>query len=241
MAGKIPWLRVLLEGAVIVGSILLALSLEAWWAEREVSREVSADLVGIDVELEANLDVLAFELDLLKRTVAASASMLESLGELPDAPFVTLSDTIAAMARLSSPTLDVSVGGVDALLASGRLPALRSPELRRRLAGLSSKIEDLTEDEYLGREVGWQQLNPAVYRSADLDVGYVVTALFTERVPGLPLQGRSMISHPNSFEIRGALRTRMGWYGSAIREAEKLVVEMSELRALIRADLNTRG
>jgi hypothetical protein len=231
---------VLVEGAVIVASILLALSLEAWWAEREVSHEVSADLIGIDSELETNQGLLDVDLDLLRRTVSASTSMLESLGEQPDAPFVTLSDTIAGMARLMSPTLDVSVGGVDALLASGRLPALRSAELRRRLAGLSSMVEDLTEDEDLGRQIGWQQLSPAVSRSADLDLSYVITELVTERIPGLPLRSRSMVSHPNSFEIRGFLRARIGWYRQAIRDAEKLQGEMSDLRTLIRADLDAR-
>jgi len=31
---KIPWPRVLVEGAVIVGSILLAFGIEAWWDDR---------------------------------------------------------------------------------------------------------------------------------------------------------------------------------------------------------------
>jgi hypothetical protein len=79
MAATIPWRRVLVEGAVIVGSILLALFLEAWMADREVRREVSADLVGIDSELESNLSLLDFDLDLLRRTVAASGSLVESL------------------------------------------------------------------------------------------------------------------------------------------------------------------
>jgi len=31
---QIPWLRVFVEGVVIVGSILLALAADAWWVER---------------------------------------------------------------------------------------------------------------------------------------------------------------------------------------------------------------
>jgi hypothetical protein len=229
---------VLVEGAVIVGSILLALFLEAWLAEREVRREVSADLVGIDSELESNLRILDFDLDLLRRTVAASGSLVESLGEQPDAPFVTVSDTVAGMARLISPTLGVSVGGVEALMASGRLAVVRSPELRRRLAGLSSLVEELTKDEDLGRDIGWQQLFPAIARRSDMDGGYVIAELTTGRIPGLPLQSRSVVSHPNSSEIRGFLRARRGWYGQAIRHAERLDVEMSELRVLIRTELD---
>jgi len=31
---QIPWLRVFVEGVVIVGSILMAFGIEVWWAER---------------------------------------------------------------------------------------------------------------------------------------------------------------------------------------------------------------
>jgi hypothetical protein len=238
MAAKIPWPRVLAEGAVIVGSILLALSLEAWVADRDVRREVSADLESIAGELESNLRLLDFELDLLRRTVAATGALVASLNEHRDAPFVAVSDTVAGMARLVSPTLGASVGGVEALMASGRLAAVRSPELRRRLAGLSSLVEKLAEDEDLGREIGWQQLNPAVAVRSDLDLGYVIAELFITRVPGLPLQSLSMVTHPNSSEIRSYLRARGGWYGQAIRDAERLQVEMTELGALIAAELD---
>ena len=237
MASTIPWRRVLAEGAVIVGSILLALFLEGWVAEREVRGELSADLVGISGELESNLSLLEFDIDLLRRTVAASRSLVGSLSEHGDAPFVTVSDTVAAMARLVSPTLGASVGGVEALMASGRLADVRSSELRRRLAGLSSLVDELAEDEDLGRDIAWQQLNPAVARRSDLDLGYVIANLFSERVPGLPLRSESMVTHPNSSEIRSYLRARGGWYGQAIRDAERLRVEMSELRALIRTEL----
>ena len=122
-------------------------------------------------------------------------------------------------------------------MASGRLADVRSSELRRRLAGLSSLVDELAEDEDLGRDIAWQQLNPAVARRSDLDLGYVVADLFSERVPGLPLRSESMVTHPNSSEIRSYLRARGGWYGQAIRDAERLRVEMSELRALIRTEL----
>ncbi len=35
MKAQIPWLRVFVEGVVIVGSILLAFGIQAWWDERE--------------------------------------------------------------------------------------------------------------------------------------------------------------------------------------------------------------
>ena len=40
MTKKIPWLRVWVEGVVIVVSILLAFGIQAWWDERQESQEV---------------------------------------------------------------------------------------------------------------------------------------------------------------------------------------------------------
>ena len=40
---QIPWLRVFVEGVVIVGSILLAFGIDAWWSQRgERQAEVEA-------------------------------------------------------------------------------------------------------------------------------------------------------------------------------------------------------
>jgi hypothetical protein len=41
---RIPWLRILVEGAVIVGSILLAFGIDAWWdaaQDRGVEQRIS--------------------------------------------------------------------------------------------------------------------------------------------------------------------------------------------------------
>ncbi len=35
MTRQIPWIRVLVESVVIVGSILLALGIDAWWEGRQ--------------------------------------------------------------------------------------------------------------------------------------------------------------------------------------------------------------
>ncbi len=39
MKPQIPWLRVFVEGVVIVGSILLAFGLQAWWEGRQERAE----------------------------------------------------------------------------------------------------------------------------------------------------------------------------------------------------------
>lgn len=41
---QIPWLRIAAEGPVVVASILLALAIDTWWAERQERREEREEL-----------------------------------------------------------------------------------------------------------------------------------------------------------------------------------------------------
>jgi hypothetical protein len=50
----IPWARVLVEGVVIVASILLALAADAWWDARQDRAEERRILAALSVEFAAN-------------------------------------------------------------------------------------------------------------------------------------------------------------------------------------------
>jgi hypothetical protein len=51
---QIPWLRVVVEGVVIVGSILLAFGIDAWWDERTVRNDVAEALAAVRMESDGN-------------------------------------------------------------------------------------------------------------------------------------------------------------------------------------------
>ena len=53
MSKQIPWLRVFVEGLVIVGSILLALALDAWWDGVQEAERRQALLRGLASDFEA--------------------------------------------------------------------------------------------------------------------------------------------------------------------------------------------
>ena len=48
---SIPWLRVLIEGVVIVGSILLAFGIDTWWEGRQERSQVRAELEALAAEV----------------------------------------------------------------------------------------------------------------------------------------------------------------------------------------------
>ena len=88
MPNKTPWQRVLIEGALIVGSILLAFGIQAGWDERNERRAVqtAVDDVILEVEvgrreisqaIETNLSRVA----LFEEFLALTVSQLEALPE----------------------------------------------------------------------------------------------------------------------------------------------------------------
>lgn len=97
MAKEIPWLRVFVEGVVIVGSILLAFGIDAWWARRGESMLERSYLVGMQAEFEA----AEAELESLLVTHRDKTAGLEELhrllrsGEGSAAP-----DSVVALSRL---------------------------------------------------------------------------------------------------------------------------------------------
>ena len=63
MKPQIPWLRVGVEGVVIVGSILLALALQAWWDGAQENQDERAPLGELRATLIEDLEgvVQAFD------------------------------------------------------------------------------------------------------------------------------------------------------------------------------------
>ena len=60
MKPQIPWLRVFVEGVVIVGSILLAFGIQAWWDESQEREEEQEALAGLSSDFQANIAQLEF-------------------------------------------------------------------------------------------------------------------------------------------------------------------------------------
>ena len=156
-----PVWRLLRDGCVVVTSILIAFSLDAWWGEVQTGREVREELQGIDRELAANVTRVEYHIDFMGRIIAASEALLERMNLEASADEVLVSDTLAWFAfGGASPTLDASTGAIDALIASGRLQAVRSPELKGHLSGMEGRIQDAVEEQYVARSLRDQRLNP---------------------------------------------------------------------------------
>jgi len=146
------------EIVAIVASILLAFAIDAWWDEWREGREAREILVDLREELGALDAGMAARED---GWAAARADMDRLLGAIraEEVPAVPVMDTLLHQVTWS-PTFDPGTGALDALLSSGRLEWIDDLALRTRIAGLPGVIQELRDNEEVGREFVTLVLQP---------------------------------------------------------------------------------
>lgn len=130
------------EFFVIVGSILVAFGLEAWWNGRIEADQARAQLETLHSEFSTTQERLV-DLRLQLETVRVSvAALLPHIS--PDAPLLPV-DSLNTMIDLSFRlgTVEMRLGSVQALLASGELSRIPDPELKALLAAWPADVSVL--------------------------------------------------------------------------------------------------
>lgn len=236
----------LLEGIVVLLSILAAFFLEGWRADRELARELSQELASVRVELERNRNEIAAELLALGRLETAGLALGETLRG-SRSPAVAVPDTLALLSAQWHVTFSPSLGALNALISSGRLAQVENTELRLGLAGLSAAVEDALEEELYARQVAVEQLIPLISESGDWTVVTDVARAYfgldgsaglegltpQERNRGRAIPRRSDLLVPNTPAVRNALARRTIWISAARAEFARLDAHLADLVALI--------
>ena len=157
MSKQIQWLRILVEGAVIVASILLAFGIEAWWDDRQRNEDrlelLSTMLESVrlnQASLADNIQRLQADQDLARRFYALPPSALTG---------VPADSARAFLNSLSRPdTRQAAQGPLSRSLDGGRLNLIEDVRL---LGGL---------DQWL---VGWTELEERAGNLAAVELAVV--------------------------------------------------------------------
>jgi hypothetical protein len=130
--------RLALESLAIVGSILLAFAIDAWW---EDSKEKQRRLILLDdlkAETRENIEQLTLIIqkqELYSREVRTLVRAMLGAGQLSSAELGTLRRQTAGF-----PTFKPSWGILDLLTATGDLVLLEDSNLRAALANLKAQV-----------------------------------------------------------------------------------------------------
>ena len=142
---KIPWMRLLAEGAVIMASVLLALAAEAWWQGGQARYEEAQLLAGLRAEALENQLRLTEELALVFRARDALRAIGADVGGT--LPTLTVGEGITPIYR--DFVIELNHGFQNATIDSGKLGLIRDPNLRAALEETGALSEVL--DRFRGR------------------------------------------------------------------------------------------
>lgn len=237
--------KLALEGVVVVASILIAFALDAWWAERQLEQEIAEDLSIVEFELAENVRLVQVTMDIMNHVVAANSDLIAELESQPDSELVEIEDTTVFWGIFSNPTLDPSLGAIDAWIAAGRLGGLESPLLRQRLASVRGKVQDIIEEQHIAREIAVREIYPLIKDEIG-DIG-LVQKLFSDgfharqKTSVQAVTGAGKIAVPNSNALRFLLRARTIWYEASIYETGDFQSELEDIQVLLQDEIRRLG
>jgi hypothetical protein len=140
------WFRALTEGAIIVGSILLAFGLDAWWDDRAHRAELRNQLEVVAREMVSTREALNRVLNAHDMNARLAAHLSSTLGGVSDGSEVLVSDTLVGL-LLPQVTADVTTGSLGAFIEAGGLELIDDADIRRDLLDWPTRIDDLRDDE----------------------------------------------------------------------------------------------
>jgi len=161
------WRRLVIEGPAIVGSILFALALDAWWTDRSERLEEREALVALAQDFAAASDALEYQLLVRDSALVAANAILRMTGpEASDLLMDSLAQMIPRVLRLG--TFNPPLGTLDALLGSGDLRLITNSNLRAALASFPSALEGQRETEAFAGTTVFGMLLPYLNRHVPL-------------------------------------------------------------------------
>ena len=138
---KIPWFRLAAEGVVIIGSILIAFTIDAWWEERLEREDEQSYLTSLHQEFSHVRELADTAVTLRSEVLSTNERLIGQIQGDARAP----DETLFYWLSLASMPLDLEPPrAVFAdLVSSGGTMLIRSDQLRIALAlSVPSQIEN---------------------------------------------------------------------------------------------------
>jgi hypothetical protein len=132
--------RLVVEALVVVASILVAFSLDAWWSERAERRTEAAHLRALRSDFEQNVSRLKVLIEQEERIADASHRLLlAAISPTTASPEDSLANLLGQV--FNSGRFDPLMGAYEAVVNSGGLAQVRDDSLRLVLAEFGSLLE----------------------------------------------------------------------------------------------------
>lgn len=220
MRPPIPWLRIFVEGVVIVGSILLAFGLEAWWDDRGERGLAQSELRQVREELRQNRDQLDSRITRLSQVEVMLTELRDDIRSRELGSPIVVVDTVLA-SLVFAPTHNPSTAAITQLLSSGRLSLLDDADLRNELSRWPGLWDDVQERQGETTGIVEDRVLP-FFVAQDVDIGRSIE-LTQPWIRGLA--DSSALSGTTTIRISGGLGSIMGERLRALRLLIRYLVD----------------
>jgi hypothetical protein len=223
-----PWFRIIIEGIVIVGSILLAFGIDAWWNERQQREEERRLLRNIHEDFTETRVAISDALE-VHRQIRDDALELLEFGQSAD----SRPPEFPSAGRLTRVLFGVittfpKTGALDGAMASGRLDLVTNEDLRFALAEWPATLHEFSEQQDWTWDLvvqARQQLNGAASISE-------IVPVFGVPAPAL-VYSPDLIAYFRSSLGRNYMALRAQAEGFSVRDGEALVIAVDSLLVLL--------
>ena len=204
-----------------------------------MARDLTQELESVYRELERNHELVSAELSVLERLTSSAEALLVELHANPDASMVEATDTIALLATMWAPTIDPSLGAVEALISSGRLA---------QLPGLRDQFQDAREEQQNAIAIRDNQLFPLIrdrfdyraFRRILVELAAAGNAQSQESMAVRSFPSIGTVEYPNGPSIRNALEVPLLIYLTVQDEMSRLQVSLDDLIVVLEYELADR-
>jgi hypothetical protein len=239
-AQSIAWKRLSIEATAIVVSILLAFAIDAWWDQRQERFLEQTALIGLQSEFQ-NHRALLVNAKAQHESIIRHVSYLMNSTE--SGTWNSSRDSIDKSIQflLIPSTTDLGNGVRDSLINAGNIGIISDEQLRYDLSAWDSVMDELSDDEYLGRNIVMNMIIPFLTR---LGIPYAGWQTYTEEKWG-NLENWSLSSDPDSVarllndqEFQSILSVRFTFLHHATGEFDGAIDAADSILAKIESELN---
>jgi hypothetical protein len=217
------------EMVVIVVGVLVAISIDAGFAEREDIRAERALLESLASEFGEAAALLEVQLGAYRKRTDAAEALIRDRAKLSGLP----SDSIATLWQWATRggSYDYPSGVLTSATSSGDLALVRDPRLRAALARWPSDVQDFTNIELKVEHLIFNQLLPSARADFDLPTPYGFG------VPDRPTSiSMDAVQSLSSRRYQNFFREEITWW--RILDNTSPAPELEEIRSLIAGALD---
>jgi len=231
---RIHWPRVLVEGVVIVGSILLAFGIDAWWDQSQRRGEEQRLLRNLHAEFQEARDTLRVSIDRHRVYHGSAASLVQGTNTGLATPALSFRPIYQTFVALN--TTHLKTGALDGALSSGRLDIVSDEELRSLLASWHSTLGEFTEQETYIWELTLESRRVLAAAAPIADGVSIAATDPPQPIPDDPAS-RLLANFVVSDVGQNYAALRMMFESLAVRDGQILLSWIEELLVLLERDI----